>query len=154
MRRLLVILSAASALAGCGASSTPRQQADAYIKQVHINAAQVQASVEVVFIDIGLHSRANQIAQDAQAAHDRIDAIRDNFATTGGSGGLGDAETEVWVAAGDLRDAMHNLVTYAGTPNPATLVRFKSLFQQARAEWNQSVGTIWRTANTRHAPTI
>jgi hypothetical protein len=144
------------AIGGCGSSGTPRQQARSYIKKMHLDTGKVQASVQVVQIDIGSKTTSvDQLAQDAQEAHDLIGSLRDDFAiASGASGSLGDAETEAFMAATDLRDAMSYLVGYTASPNPARLAKFTTSYQNASGEWDDSVKTIWHTARERGAPTI
>ncbi len=137
-------------------------KAVAYIDKLKQDTGVVQASVEVVQISLGqaIHSSSSQgdidqVAQQAQQAHDQIDGLRDDFAQTNETNGeLGNAETEVFTAANDLKNAMGALVAYTGSPNPATLAHFTTQYQNARSEWNHGVRAIWRAANQHHAPAI
>lgn len=147
-------------VAGCGASGTPRHQARSYIRSMHRDMNTVQASVESVVVGINLVAKdpsiadINEFAGLAQQAHDSIDAIRKEFATTDTSGKLGNAELELFSAANDLKNAMGAVVAYEGNPNAATLAHFTDQYQQARGEWNQGVTEVWRLARERKPLTI
>lgn len=138
-----------------GHADNARRDARSYITgNLGIEADHVTAYVAVVEIDIGPHTSIDKVAQDAQQAHDHLDAVRDDFATADDSGDLGKAETEVFTAANDLKNAMGALVAYTGDPNPATLAQFTTQYQTAKGEWNDGVKTIWRIARRKGAPTI
>jgi hypothetical protein len=108
-----------------------------------------------VEIAIGSKESADQVAQAAQTAHDNLDAIRTDFAlTTSTSGNLGNAEIEIFGAVNDLKNAMGALVTYAGTPNAATLAKFNTQYETAAGEWNDGVRLVWDIAGRRGAPTL
>jgi competence protein ComGC len=133
-------------------TNTVAQQAHSYIAKHGPDAYSVQLNVQGVLKDV----RAKQpnlyrIAQDAQEAHDNLNALRENFATMPASGTLGDDETEVFGAANDLKNAMGALVSYTGNPNPATLAHFKSQYQTAVAEWDTGIGGIWKLAGSAAA---
>ena len=152
----LALLASVVGLVGCGTTGkTPRQNAVSYVHHLGTEAHQVQANLQVVQIDIGSKGSIDQLAQDAQTAHDNLDQMRQDFALDAGdSGNLGDAETEVFAAANDLKNAMGALVAYTGNPNPATLAQFTSKYRHARGEWNQGVRAIWRIAHHKGTPTI
>jgi ABC-type transporter Mla subunit MlaD len=131
------------------------QQASSYIAAHGSDISGVQASVQAVQVDIKANSSIDQLAQDAQQAHDNIDSVRDDFAlNTTMSGALGNDETEVFGAANDLKNAMGALVTYTGNSNPATLAKFKSQYQNAAGEWNDGISGIWSLAGKTNPPTI
>jgi hypothetical protein len=114
----------------------------------------VSANVLAVQLDVAQKSPVDQLAQDAQTAHDNLDKIRNDFAEGDDSGSVGDAETEAWDAANGLKNAMGSLVAWTGDPNPARLAHFSSQYQSARAKWNASIIDIWRAAGRKGAPTI
>lgn len=152
---LAVVGAGVSSLVSPGKSETPGQDAIAYVNTFRTDAGQVNANIEVVAIDIGSKASIDRVAQDAQQAHDNLDNVRDDFAqTTTTSGNLGNAELEVFTAANDLKNAMGALVTYTGSPNPATLAQFTTQFQTARGEWNDGVRVVWDIAGRRGAPTL
>jgi hypothetical protein len=140
----------------------PQSEKDArgWINRHGTDASRVQANLSVVQIAVGLAIRqptvanVDKLAQYAQQAHDNLDAIRNDFADTTDSGGLGNAELAAFSAANDLKNSMGALVAYTGTPNAATLAAFTTQYQKARAEWNYGVRTIWRVAKEKHAPTV
>jgi len=164
---IAVIIAAVSG--GCGGgggqSSTgkgngSRQAARDYIKSKHRDTNTVQASVQSLQAGLAIMSKSatpddmNSFAQLAQQAHDFIDGVRNDFATSDTTGALGNAEVEVFAAANDLKNAMGAVVAYTGDPNPATLAHFTSLYQTAVSEWNDGIRTIWRIAGERGAPTV
>jgi hypothetical protein len=161
---LIVIVVAIAIIAtvtsGGGKSETPRQVARAYIKTMHMDWNTVQVSVQSVQVGITLVSKGasqgavDQFAQLAQQAHDSIDNVRNDFATADTTGDLGNAEVEVFTAANDLKNAMGAVVTYTGNPNPETLAKFTSQYQNAVVEWDQGIRAIWRIAGERRAPTV
>jgi hypothetical protein len=154
-----VVISAASS---GGKGQTPRQQAAGYISKARRDIQMVQANVQVAEIDLGLaikdssQSNVNQVAQAAQQAHDALDNIKDDLALDGstGSSSLDNAETQVFGACEELRDAMFDLVTYSGNPNPATLARLNSKFETGRGDWNSAVRYIWHVAQQAGPPTV
>ncbi len=115
----------------------------------------VSASVRAVELDLnaGAHGTPDldQLASDAQDAHDQIDPVRDSFAQTTDSS---DAQLEVFGAANDLKNAMGAIVAWTGDPNPATLAHATSQLKTAFAEWNDGVRTIWHAAHRHDGPTI
>ncbi len=135
--------------------SEAQQKALDYIDKHGADANRVQANVlivQIAVLDFQKHptqAKLNALAIAAQDAHDRIDALRQNFAESGGS----DAETYVYMGANDLKNSMGALVASAGTPNAATLAHFHSQYTTARSEWNSGVRSIWRTAK-REPPTV
>ena len=143
------------------APSIPANEAAArsYIRDHGGDSYRVQANLLNVQLAVGEAVRSAtqtniyKLAQTAQTAHDNLDAIRSNF-TYSDSGRLGDAEGNVLLAANDLKNSMGSLVTYTGTPNPATLAQFSTQYANARAEWNSGVKTIWRIAHRKHPPTV
>lgn len=113
--------------------------------QAGVVIAQKSATQDVVY----------ELAQLAQQAHDAIDNVRSDFALNASdSGALGDAETEVFVAANGLKNSMGALVAYTGDPTPATLAHFTSQYQPALAEWNDGVRIIWRMAHHQRPPIL
>jgi hypothetical protein len=153
---IIVVIAAASS----GSSKTPKQQAEGYIKSMNNDMNRVQASVLDTEVAVGLAAKSpttsnvNQLAQVAQQAHDSINNIRDDFATSATSGRLGNAEVELFTAANDLKNSMGAVVAYTGNPNPATLAHFTSQFQNAKSEWNDVVRTVWRVAGESTPPTV
>jgi len=131
--------------------SSAQQEALDYIDKHGADANRVQAyvlTVQIAILDLQKHStqaKVNALALAAQEAHDGIDALRNNFAESGGS----DAQTYVFMGANDLKNAMGALVGYAGTPNAATLAHFQTQYGTARAEWNSGVRPIWRAAKRK-----
>lgn len=166
----------ATVLAGCGASeesSLPATQATtrpaesqsekdarAWIKEHGFDAKRVQASVQVVQIEIGMLKKSeteaavNEVAQSAQSAHDHIDEIRNDFANGETGGAIEHTAVEVFSSANGLKNAMGAMVAYTGNPNPATLAHFTSQYTPAKEEWNEGVKTIWRLAHEPNPPTI
>jgi hypothetical protein len=122
------------------------------INTVQVSVQSVQAGVAIAqkspSIDV-----INQLAQLAQQAHDNLDAVRNDFASSDG-GALGDAELEVFSAANDLKNSMGALVAYTGNPNPATLAQFTSQYQAGLSEWNQGIRAIWRIAHRTKPPVV
>jgi hypothetical protein len=116
------------------------------IANVEVAISKAKASASSVNVEA--------VATAAQEAHDNIDAIRADFSTTDYSGALGTAELNVFSGANDLKNSMANLGTELGTPNPANLASFNVHFQEAAAEWNSGVQTIWRIAHRTGAPTV
>ncbi len=121
----------------------------------------VQVMVQSVQVAVALSQKSpsqnsiNQLAQFGQQAHDTIDNVRNDFALdASGSGDLGNAETEVFAAANDLKNSMGALVAYTGDSNPATLAHFSSQYQNAVSEWNDGIRIIWRTAHRRKPPVL
>lgn len=158
---IAIVVVVISAVSG-GKSQTPRQQAMGYITKSRRDIDMVQASVQSAEISLGLaikdstQSNVNQAAQAAQQAHDALDNIKDDLAVNGsvGSSGLDNAETQVFGACEELRDAMADLVGYAGNPNAATLARLNSKFESGRSDWNSAVRYVWRVAHEHKPPTI
>ena len=160
---IVVIAVAVIAVVSGGKSQSPKQAARSYIKTMHMDWNTVQVSVQSVQVGIEIvakdkggtsESSMDQFAQLAQEAHDSINNVRNDFATTDVSGTLGNAEVEVFGAANDLKNAMGAMVTYLGNPNPATLAKFTSQYQNSVGEWDQGIATIWRVAGERGAPTL
>ena len=144
-------------------TTSPNQQGAAnFVRAAGTDTRRVQVSVQFVQVALGIavktqrQADVDQLAQTAQQAHDNIGAIRDDFATTVTSraGALQDAENMSFTAANDLKNAMGAMVAYAGTPNAATLAHFTSQYGTARAEWNDSVRTIWHLAHEKNPPTV
>jgi hypothetical protein len=136
------------------AVSEAQQKALDYIDKHGADANRVQANVLIVQIALldlqknPTQEKLNTLAITAQDAHDRLDAIRSNFAA-GGS----DAELLVFSGANDLKNAMGAIVTYTGDPNPATLASLTSQYKQAVNEWNTGVRSIWKGAK-KSPPTV
>jgi hypothetical protein len=157
---LVIVVAVAVASGRSGSSQTPKQAARAYIRSMHHDTNTVQVSVQSVQVGILLLRKGatqgaiDQFAQLAQQAHDSIDAIRDDFATSDTSGALGNAEIELFTAANDLKNAMGAVVDYTGNPNPASLAKFTSQYQNAVGEWDQGVREVWSIADERKSPTL
>jgi hypothetical protein len=143
--------------------AVPQAESDArsWIRDHALDSGKVQANVELVQLQVGLLQKSAtvsgvyKLAQYAQQAHDNIDAIRDDFAsTTTDSGNLGNAELDAFSGANDLKNSMGALVAWTGDQNPAELASFTTQYQQARAEWNSGVRTIWRIAHRKNSPAI
>jgi hypothetical protein len=137
------------------------QEARAYISNHGPDINRVQANVLNVEIAIGeavkssTQANVNQLAEQAQTAHDNIDNIRDDFATDSSDPGeLGNAELNAFSGANDLKNAMGALVAYTGDPNAATLAGFTTQFRRAKAEWNSGMRVIYRDARRKHPPTV
>ena len=156
---VIVIVAVIAAVSG-GSSRTPKQSAQGYIKSMSNDINRVQASVQDVQLAVALVSKSattdnvNQLAQVAQQAHDGIDSIRTDFATSDTSGNLGNAEVELFTAANDLKNAMGAVVAYTGNPNPATLAHFTTQYQNAVSEWDDGVKTVWSIAGESNPPTV
>jgi hypothetical protein len=152
---LIVVVVAIIVVVAVSGHKTGAQQASSYITAHSSDISGVQASVQAVKADITANASMDQLAQDAQQAHDNLDGVRDDFAVnTTTSGTLGDDETEVFGAANDLKNAMGALVAYTGNSNPATLAQFKTQYQNAVGEWNDGVSGVWSLAGKMNAPTI
>jgi hypothetical protein len=157
---VVIVVGIIGAVASGGHHTTPAAQAKAYIKEHGLGAKRVAASVEDTEIQLGLAIKAgasanvDELAQAAQSAHDAIDEVRNEFATTETSGELGAAALDIFTAANGLKNAMGALVAYTGNPNPATLAHFTTQFSSAREEWDHGVSTIWSTAHEGNAPTL
>lgn len=144
------------------AASLPadEQQARSYISAHGSDAYEVKASVADVELAIGAVGRAattanvDQLAQQAQTAHDNIDNVRTDFAGSFGTDTLGTAELNAFSGANDLKNAMGALVAYVGDPTAATRAHFTTQFEHAKGEWNSAVRIIWRLARRSHPPTI
>jgi hypothetical protein len=142
--------------------SIPKSVKDArsYIAKYGADANRVQANIQVVQITVVTLQKSptqdalNQVAIQAQTAHDNLDAIRADFAGGFGSDELGSAELEVFSAADDLKNSMGALVAYTGDPNPATLAHFNAQYHQGISEWNNGVRTIWRLAKRAKPPVL
>lgn len=136
------------------------QDARSYILDHASDAYQVQANLENVEADLGsvinssTVANIDQLAEDAQSAHDNIDTIRTDFTTSDTSGTLGNAELDTFAGANELKNAMGAIVAYTGSPNPATLASMTSQLKQGISEWNNGVTTIWQTARRAHPPTV
>jgi hypothetical protein len=161
---IVVVIAIVIAVSAAGGSSkTPKQQAQGYIKSMSKDINTVQASVQSVQGGILIlkksggnitQSEVNQFAQLAQQAHDFIDGVRQDFATSNTSGNLGNAEVELFTAANDLKNAMGAVVAWTGNPNPATLAHFTSEYQNAVGEWNDGIQTVWSIAGESNPPTV
>ncbi len=151
-----------AATSGQTTPGVPKDEADArnYILAHAADAYRVRANVKNVEDDIGAaaqdatQSNIDQLAIEAQTAHDDIDEIRADFTTSDLSGALGDAELNAFSGANDLKNAMGAIVTWTGDPNPATLASMTSQLSHARSEWNRGVTTIWHTARRPSPPTV
>ena len=141
-------------------ASKDEQNAAKWITAHGFDADKVQANIEDVQIRLGMaiktptQANVDLLAQQAQEAHDNLDAIRDDFTTTDFSGELGNAQLNAFSGANDLKNAMGALVAYTGDPTPATLAHFTSQYQNAASEWDSGVRTIWRLAHRKHPPTV
>jgi hypothetical protein len=144
-------------------SAVPQSEKDArdWIKNLGLDSGRVSANVAIVQIELGLaikHPTAttvDKLAQEAQQAHDNLDGIRQDFASTNeDNGALGNAELLAFSGANDLKNSMGALVTYTGSPNAATLASFTTQYRKARGEWNYGVRTIWRLAHKKRPPTV
>ena len=124
------------------------------VNTVQVSVQSVQAGLVILEKGPINQSAVDSFAQLAQQAHDSIDGVRQSFATSDTSGTVGNAEVEVFTAANDLKNAMGAFVTYAGTPNAATLASLTSQYNNARGEWNQGVDAIWMAAGESGPPTI
>ena len=158
---LVIVIAGVIAAVSGGSSKTPKQSAQAYITSMHndINTVQVsvqsvQAGLLILQKDGATTDAVNQFAQLAQQAHDSIDGVRQDFATTDVTGNLGNAKVELFTAANDLKNAMGAVVAYTGNPNPATLAHFTSQYQNAVGEWNDGVKTVWSIAGESNPPTV
>jgi len=69
-------------------------------------------------------------------------------------GRLGNAERSVLLGANGLKTAMRAMVAYADDPTPSTLARMKERYQDAAAEWNSGVRTVWSVARRSGPPTV
>lgn len=140
------------------------QEARAYISNHGPDINRVQANVLVAELAVAAvvksrtQANVNQLAQEAQTAHDNIDNIRDDFATDSSDPGeLGNAELNAFSGANDLKNAMGALVAYTGNPNAATLAQFTTQFSRAKAEWNSGMRVIYRLSHRsfpKHSPTV
>jgi hypothetical protein len=94
----------------------------------------------------------NQLALIAQELHDAFDTIHSDLADNNSD--LSNGAVEVFTASGELWDAMYDLVSYAGTPNPKTLAAFSTQYRRAVTDWNQVVTDLWSSAKESGPPTI
>ncbi len=147
---IIIAIIAIIAIVVAGGKKTPvAQQARDYVAKYGPNCYSVASNVQGVQTDLAAKAPSlDQIAQDAQQAHDNINDIRDNFASASDGGALGNDETEVFGAANDLKNAMGAVVAYTGNPNAATLAQFTSSYQTARSEWNNAILSIWKLAGS------
>jgi hypothetical protein len=156
---IAIAITIVSATSG-GKSQTPHQQAAAYVTKARRDMQMVQANVQVTEIELGEtikdFSQANldQVAEAALHAHGTLDNIKTDLAIDGatGSSKLDNAELQLFTASEELRDAMSDLVTYAGNPNAATLAPLNSKFEQGVSDWNSAVRYIWHIANEAGGP--
>jgi hypothetical protein len=138
------------------------KEARTWIREHGVSAEYVAGIVRIVQTGVNktapsgseAESALYELAQVAQKAHDQIDEVRNNFATTETNGAVGKAAVEVFTAANELKNAMGAIVAYTGNPNPATLAHFTSQYTPAREEWNEGVKAIWSLAHKSKPPTI
>ena len=121
-----------------------------YIRDHGADANRVQANILLVTIAVTQAKTSGDltaVAEAAQTAHDNLNNIRQDFATTSSIScptcSLGDAALELFTAANDLKNSMGALVSYTGNPNPATLAHFNSQYGTAKTEWDEGVNAIW-----------
>ncbi|MFL6164501.1 MAG: hypothetical protein ACJ74U_20075 [Jatrophihabitantaceae bacterium] len=150
------------ALAGCTGHTgrTPQERAAAYVQKYGAEAVAVQGDVQQVQALLkttaanATDASVGRLAIMAQAAHDDLDSGRSDFATDGGGGDVGAAITSMYSAVNDLKNAMGGIVAYTGNPNPATEAKMVTQYQNAVAEWNDAVTTIWSVAGEGKPPTV
>ena len=131
----------------------------AFIKSNRHDLLTVAAGIADVETEIGqaasnsaTQADVNQLAMTAQQLHDSFDTIHSNLAANNSD--LSNGAVEVFTASGELRDAMYDLVSYTGTPNPKTLATFSTQYSRAVADWNQGVTDLWSSAKESGPPTI
>lgn len=157
---LVVLVALVLVAHGHGKHKTPGETAAAYVTIYGSYARQVEATVAAMQVEISLLQRGgtdaelNQLAVDAQTAHDDLDGLRQQFPGDGGSDEVAIAETNVFDGSNDLKNSMGAIVTYTGAPNPATLASLTTQYRRAVAEWNGGVRVIWRLAGATKAPVV
>jgi hypothetical protein len=142
--------------------SVPKSEKEArtWIKEHGTDAKRVAANIEVVEIAVGelqkesTETKLNEVATEAQKAHNNLEEIRNGFATTEFSGEVEKGALQVFTSANSLKNAMGALVAYTGTPNAATLAHFTTQYEPAKEEWNEGIKTIYGLAHEKEAPTI
>jgi hypothetical protein len=70
------------------------------------------------------------------------------------AGVLGTAETEVGLGRQRLEAALRAAVGYMDDPDPVTHAAMMTRYENAVAEWNDAVETIWRVARRAGPPTV
>jgi hypothetical protein len=142
--------------------SMPQSEKDArsWIKEHEQEARLVSANVAAVAVNVGLLAKSeseaniNEVAKQAQEAHDRLDEVRNTLASGEYGGAVGNAALEIFSSANNLKNAMGALVAYTGNPNPATLAHFSTQYQPAVAEWNKGIEAMWHLGHKSGVPSI
>jgi hypothetical protein len=142
--------------------SVPKSEKEArtWIKEHGTDAKRVAVNIEVVEISVGelqkesSETKLDEVAAQAQKAHNNLDEIRNEFATTEFSGEVEKGALQVFTSANGLKNAMGALVAYTGTPNAASLAHFTTQYEPAKEEWNEGIKTIYGLAHEKEAPTI
>ena len=117
----------------------------------------VQATVADVLLELGVAKQhpttenKSQLARAAQEAHDSLNSAKDAIARDIDKGNT--KEANLADAVTGLTNSMGALVTYARTPNRATLASFTKQYQPAVAEWNNAVRAIY-DATGKALPTM
>jgi len=157
---VVIIIAVAS---GGGKSKSPEAEAKEYIKEKSVRIHTVSASVEDVEVALGLvikkgsgasQTEIDELATDAQKAHDGINEVRNELFKTGGKEELSDATLNIQEGANELKNAMGALVAYAGNSNAATLAHLNAEFEKGKEKWDEGVERVWSVAHESGAPKL
>jgi hypothetical protein len=147
---------------GGGSKSSPQSEARSYIKDKTFQINKVRATVETIEGSVGLiikhhggsESEVNELARNAQSAHNSIDEVRSELFKVGGNEELSHATLSLQEGANELKNAMGALVAYAGSPNPATLAHLSTQLEKGKEEWNMGAEKVWQIAAESNPPKL
>jgi len=154
-------LLAAVALGGCAGSSA-QPGAVTFYDEHGQQAVRVGSSVRAVEAEVGALSRPPtkrqlaSIAKGAQRASESVAAELRGWTVNENAEGeeLPTIETQISEGAGDLKNAMAGLATYAGNPSASALVPYTSYLNSARGKWNEGVTQLWHVVKRADPPTV
>jgi hypothetical protein len=159
---VIVVIAVIAIAEGGGKSSSPQAEARSYIKDNNFQINKVRASVETIEGEVGLiiknhggsETEINELAKNAQSAHNGIDEVRSELYKVGGNNELSSATLIMQEGANELKNAMGALVAYTGNPNPASLAHLSTQLESGKNKWNEGAETVWRIAGESGVPKL
>lgn len=159
---VIVVIVVIAVAAGSGGKSSPEKEAREYIKEKTFQIDKVRASVEDVEVVLGGVIKNNggstteidELASDAEKAHDGINEVRNELYKLGGNEELSNATLALQEGANELKNAMGALVAYTGNPNPASLAHLNSQYEKGKEKWNEGAEKVWSIAKESGAPKL
>lgn len=159
---VIVIIVAVVAGGKSKSHSSAASEAGSYIKAKGARIDIINATVSDVLVQLGKviknggssTTEVDEMATEAQKAHDRVNELRSELFQAEGNEELSHASLAIEEGANELKNAMGALVAYAGNPNPATLAHLNAQFEKGKEKWDEGVETVWRIAKKGEAPKL